>query len=149
MLIYWGKNVSITYRNKGCLQGAWTEVNTKETMNSYIFMCHHQNIGRSHTIRKTNKPFENVKVKYLEMTVINQNYDHTGITSRPNSETACYHSNQNLVSSHLLYKIKTKLKFHLMFYTGVKLCHHMVRDRLRVSQDLKTYEREQTGGWKK
>jgi hypothetical protein len=48
---------------------------------------------------------ENVaKFKYLEMKVTNQNDIHDEIKSRLNSGNACYHSVQNLLSSHLISK---------------------------------------------
>jgi hypothetical protein len=45
-----------------------------------------------------------VNVKYLGTTVTNQNLIQGGIKRRLNSDNACYHSVQNLLSSHLLSK---------------------------------------------
>jgi hypothetical protein len=50
------------------------------------------------------------KFKYLETTVLNQNYIQEEIKSRVNSENACYHSVQNLLFSRLLFtNIKIKI----------------------------------------
>jgi hypothetical protein len=52
-----------------------------------------------------NRSFENVsQFKYLGMTVTNQNLFQEEIKRRLNSGSACYHSVQNLLSSHLLSK---------------------------------------------
>jgi len=52
-----------------------------------------------------NKSFENVGTR-----ITYQNCIHEEIKSRLNSENACYHSVQNLLSSHVLSKsIKTKI----------------------------------------
>jgi hypothetical protein len=52
-----------------------------------------------------NRPFENVsQFKYLGMTLINQNLIHEEIKRRLNSGNACYHSVQDLLSSHQLPK---------------------------------------------
>jgi hypothetical protein len=49
--------------------------------------------------------FENVsQFRYLGMTVTNQNLIQEEIKRRLNSGCACYHSVQNLLSSHLLSK---------------------------------------------
>jgi hypothetical protein len=53
----------------------------------------------------TSRCFENVaQFKYLGMTVTNQNYIQEEIKRRLNSGSACHHSVQNLLSSHLLTK---------------------------------------------
>jgi hypothetical protein len=52
-----------------------------------------------------NRTLKNVaEFKYLGMTVTNQNLIHKEIKRRLNSGNACYHSVQNLLSSHLLSK---------------------------------------------
>jgi hypothetical protein len=53
-------------------------------------MSRHQTTGQNHYIMAANKSFENVKLKYLETTVSNKNYNHEEIKSRLNSGNACY-----------------------------------------------------------
>jgi hypothetical protein len=76
------------------------EINAEKT---YVITSHHQNSGQNQNIKKTNELFENVaKFKYLRMTLTNQNDIHDEINSRLNSGNACYHSVQNILSSHLI-----------------------------------------------
>jgi hypothetical protein len=68
-------------------------------------MSLHQNAGKNHNFLIANKYFENVtKLKYLRMTVMNQNSTHEEIRRSLNSRNAYYHSVQNLLSSCLLSK---------------------------------------------
>jgi hypothetical protein len=85
------------------------EVNSEKT--KYMFMSHHQTAVQSNYIRVTNKSFEKVaKFKYLGATLMDQNCIHEEIRSRLNSENACYHAVQNLLSSSLLSRnVKIKL----------------------------------------
>jgi hypothetical protein len=56
-------------------------------------------------IKKADRAFENVvQFKYFETTVTKQNLIQEEIKRRLNSGNACYHSVQNLLSSHLLSK---------------------------------------------
>jgi hypothetical protein len=64
--------------------------------------------------------------KYLRMTVTNQNYNRKEIGSRLNLGNPCYHSVQNILSSHLLsrnlkIKIYKTMILNLSFYYGLKL----------------------------
>jgi hypothetical protein len=48
------------------------EVNTEKT--KYMLLSHHQNAGQNHSIKTSNRCFENVaQFRYLEMTVTNGN----------------------------------------------------------------------------
>jgi hypothetical protein len=85
------------------------EVNTEKM--KYMLLSHHQNAGQSHDTRFANRWFQNVaKFKYLGTTAKKENLIQEEIKSRFNSCNVCYHSVQNILSSHLLSKnIKTKI----------------------------------------
>jgi hypothetical protein len=87
-------------------------------------MSHHQNAGKNHNIRITNKFFESMtKFKFLRMTVTACDI-HDEIKNRLNLENACCHSVLNILSFHLLSKeLKIRIyehQFYLLFYVGVK-----------------------------
>jgi hypothetical protein len=64
-----------------------------------------QNTGRNWDIKIGNRPFEKVsQLKYLGMTVTNQNLIQGKIKMRLNYGNACYYSIQNLLSYRLLSK---------------------------------------------
>jgi hypothetical protein len=70
-----------------------------------MLLSHQQNTGQYHNIKITNKSFENVaQFKYLEITITNQNLTQEEVKKSLNLGGACYHSVQNLLSSHLLSK---------------------------------------------
>jgi hypothetical protein len=76
------------------------EINAEKT--KYMIMSRHSNSGQNQNIRIVNESFEKViEFKYLGTTLTNQNDIHDEIKSRLNSGNACYHSVQNLLSSHL------------------------------------------------
>jgi hypothetical protein len=84
------------------------EISAEKT--KYMIMSH-PNSGQNQNIRIANVSFENVaKFKFLGVTLTNQNDIHDEIKNRLNSGNACYHSIQNLLSSHLISKnLKIKI----------------------------------------
>jgi hypothetical protein len=75
------------------------EVNTEKT--KYMLLSRHQNAGKNHDIKISNKAFENVaQLRYLRTTVTNQIW----FTRKLKRVNVCYHSVQNLLSSRLLSK---------------------------------------------
>jgi hypothetical protein len=69
-----------------------------------LLSCH-QNAGQNWDIKIANILFKNVpQFRYLGTTVTNQNLIQEEIMRRLSSGIACYHSVQNLLSSHLLLK---------------------------------------------
>jgi hypothetical protein len=93
-----------------------------------MLMSHHQNAGQNHDIKIANRSFENVaQFKHLATAVTNQNLIQEEIKRRLNSGNACYHSIQNLLSSHLLSEI---IKIHSLtlgaepFLRSRQLCSH-------------------------
>jgi hypothetical protein len=77
------------------------EINAKKT--KHMIMSCHLNSGKNQNIRIANESFENVaKLKYLGMMLTNQNDIRDEIKSTLNAGNACYHSVQNLLSSHLI-----------------------------------------------
>jgi hypothetical protein len=70
-----------------------------------MLLSRHQNVGKNYNIKIANRAFENVaQFKYLGSTVTNQNLIQDEIKRRLNWGNACYHSVQNLFSSHLVSK---------------------------------------------
>jgi hypothetical protein len=91
----------------------------------YMFTSRHQTAGQSKYIRVANKSFEKgAKFKCLGATLTDQNCIHEEIRSRLNSENACYHTVQNLLSSRLLSRnVKIKIYKTIILpvvYMGVK-----------------------------
>jgi hypothetical protein len=70
-----------------------------------MLLSHNRNIGQDCGIKIANTSFQNVsQFKYLGTTVTNQNLIQVEIKWKLSSGNACYHSVQNLLSSHLLSK---------------------------------------------
>jgi hypothetical protein len=85
------------------------EVNPEKT--KYMLMSRNQKLGQGHSIKIANRSFAYVaKFKYLGTTLTDQNHMHENIKSRLNSENACCHSVQSLLSCRLLSR-KLKVKF--------------------------------------
>jgi hypothetical protein len=77
------------------------EVNTEKT--KYMFLSHQQNSCQNQDIKIADRCFENVtQFRYFGMTIANQSLIQKPIKRRLNSGNACYHTAQNLLSSHLL-----------------------------------------------
>jgi ribosomal protein S2 len=120
-----GENINIIKKNTEALLDAseevCSEVNTEKT--KYMFVSHHQATEQYHTdIKVASKSFENVaKFRYLGMMLTNQNCIQEEIKSRLNLENACYHTVQNLSSSHLLFK-NIKIKIYRSTILPVILC---------------------------
>jgi hypothetical protein len=98
------------------------EINAEKT--KYMIMSCHLNSGQNQNISIANESFENVaKFKYLGMMLTNQNDIHDEIKSRLNSGNACYHSVQNLSSSHLISKnLKIKIYKTIIFLVVLYGC---------------------------
>ena len=85
-------------------------------------MSLYQNAGQSHSLKTDNRSFERVEeLKYLGLTLINQNSIQEEIKHRLKSENACYHSVQNLLSSSLL-SMNINLKIYRTIVLPVVLC---------------------------
>jgi hypothetical protein len=79
------------------------EVNAEKT--KCILLSRHQNAKKSLHIKRTNRPLENVaQFKYFTITVTNLNLIHEKMKRGLNSGNVCYHSVENMLSSHVLYK---------------------------------------------
>jgi hypothetical protein len=102
-----GDNIDTIKKNRENLIDASKKVGleVKAQKIKYLLPSCYQNAGQNHDIKIGNRSFENsAQFKYLGTTVTNQNLIQEEIKRRLNSGTACYHSVQNLLSSHLLSK---------------------------------------------
>jgi hypothetical protein len=136
------------------------EVNAEKTR--YMLMSHHQTARQNRDIKIVNRCFENVtQFRYLRTTVTNQNLIHEEIKSRLNSGNSCYHSIQNLLSSHLLSK-NIKIRIYrtvvlpVVLYGCETWClalrveHRLVMFEKRVLRRTFILTRDEvTGGWRK
>jgi hypothetical protein len=77
------------------------DVNPKKT--KYVLMSRYQKAGQKHSVKITNRSFEDVtKFQYLVTTLTDQKCMHKEIWERLNSGSACYYSVQSLLSYRLL-----------------------------------------------
>jgi hypothetical protein len=99
-----GDNIDTIKKNMETLiEEVGLEINIEKTM--YMLLSRRQNVGQNRDIKIASRSFENVsQFKYLGMTVTNQNLIQEEIKRRLNSDNACYHSVQNLLSYRLLSK---------------------------------------------
>jgi hypothetical protein len=108
-----GENTDTIKKNTEALLDASKEVGLERNpeKTKYMLMLRSQKTGQKHSIKTVNRSFEDVaKFKYLGTTLTDQNCMHKEIKGRPNSGSACYHSVQSLLSSHLLStNIKVKI----------------------------------------
>jgi hypothetical protein len=82
-----------------------------------VVVSYHQNAGQNDSLLIANNSFKNVaEFKYLETKVTNQNCIHKEIKRKLNSENACCHSVQSLVSSHLLPKSYKTIVLAVVLY---------------------------------
>jgi hypothetical protein len=71
----------------------------------HMLLSRHHNTGQNYDMKIANRSFENVaRFKCLGVTVTNENFVQVEIKRRSNSENACSHSVQNVLSSLLLHK---------------------------------------------
>jgi hypothetical protein len=135
------------------------ETNAEKT--KYMIMSRHPNSGQNQNIRIANESFENVaKFRYLGTTLTNQSDIHDEIKSRLNSGNACYHSVQNLLSSHLMSKnLKIKIYKTIIFPVVLYGCetwsltlveeHELWVFENRVLRKIFGPKREEDGSWRR
>jgi hypothetical protein len=100
-----------------------------------------QNAGQNREIKIGNRSFENVsQFKYLGTTATNQNLIQGKIKRRFNSGNACYHSVQNLLSSHLLSKNVTVRIYNTIILTLVLYGCQTWSLTLREEHKLRVFE---------
>jgi hypothetical protein len=100
------------------------------------------------------------KLKYLGMTLTNQNDNHNEIKSRFNSGNACYYSVHNLLPSHLISKnLKIKIYKTVIFPVVLYGCktwsltlgeeHRLRVFETRVLRKISGPKREEDKQWRK
>jgi hypothetical protein len=135
------------------------EINAEKT--KYMIMSCHPNSGQNQNTRIANKLFESVAtLKYLGMTLTNQDDIHGEIKSRLNMGNACYYSVQNLLSSCLISK-DLKIKIYKTVILPVVLCgcetwsltlreeHRLKVFENRVLRRISGSKREEDRLWRK
>jgi hypothetical protein len=135
------------------------EVNVEKT--KYMFVSWDQNAGQNREIKIGTRSFDNVsQLKYLGMTVTNQNLIQEEVKRRLNSGDACDHSVQNLLSSRLLSKnVKVRLYKTIILHVVLYRCETWSLT-VREEHKLRVFEKRvlrifgpkrdgMTGGWRK
>jgi hypothetical protein len=104
-----------------------------------MLLSHHQNAEQNYDIKTANRCFENVAhFRYLGTAATNQNAIQEEIRRRVNSGNVCYHSDQNLLSTHLLSKnVKIRIYKTIIFLVVLYGCETLYltlreEERLRV-----------------
>jgi len=102
-----GGSVDTVKKSAGTLVAATKEIGLDVNAHKikYMTVSRDQNAGRIHSMKTDNSSIERVEeLKYLGITLTNQNSIREEIKSRLKLWNACYHSVQNLLSSRFLYK---------------------------------------------
>jgi len=101
-------------------KGIGLKVNADQT--KYMVMSRDRNTARSHDIKIDNSSFERVEdIKYLGITLTNENSIQEEIKCRLKLGNACYYSAENLSSSSLLSK-NLNIKIFRTIILPVVLC---------------------------
>jgi hypothetical protein len=107
----------------------------------YMLLSRHQNTRKNRDMKIANRYFRNVtQFKYFGTTVINKSLIQEEMKRRLNSDNACYHSAQNLLSSCLLSK-NIQIRIHKTIILPVVLYGCETRSlKLREEQRLSVFE---------
>jgi hypothetical protein len=107
------ENIDTIKKNTEALLGASKEVGLEvnQGKTKYMLMSRSQKIGQKHSVKISNRSFENVaKFRWQGTTLTDQNCVHEEIKSRLNSGNVCSHWVQSLLSSHLFSRnLKVKI----------------------------------------
>jgi hypothetical protein len=128
-------NIDTIKKNTETLINASKEVGLEISVEKtkYMLLSRQQNVGQNRDVKIAKRLFENVsQFKYLGTTVTNQNLIQEEIKRRFNSGNACYHSVQNLLSSHPLSK-NLKVRIHKTIILPVVLYGCETWEELRLS----------------
>jgi hypothetical protein len=163
-LLVYADDVNIVGENTDSLFDASKEVGTEmnQEKTNYMLISRSQKIGQKHSINIANRSYEDMaKFRYLGTTLMDQNCMHEEIKSRLNLGSVCYHSVQNLLSSHplsmhLKVKIYKTIILPVVLYRCETWCltlreeHRLRMFGNRVLRRIFGPKREEvTGGWRK
>jgi hypothetical protein len=118
-----------------------------------MLLPHHQNAGQNYEIKIYFKQilWKFAKFKCSQIVVRKQNMIHKDIKRRLHSGNACYHSVQNLLSSHLMSKnIKIKIyktKILPVFLYGCETWAQILREKCTLWRMAGPKQYDMTGGW--